>query len=716
MQLWRLWVLRGPNVWAACPVLEVGVDLREWVDVPRDRSEEVRERLRTWIPSLQGERDASDEFDPAQIFEQLLKKLQILAGNPVRFSASRSTDGPDRYRVAVEYHEEPVGRACVQTALAMCRAAWEGQPFPVADELARLRALADDQRLGPSTFAIVEAARARDIPVDHFNPEDGRYLMLGQGARQHRSLAAETDEISALSRSITTDKHLTKQLLREAGVPVPFGRPVVDENDAWEAACALGLPVVIKPQDRDMAVGVGLNLRTREQVVAAYRTAKSRSDYVLVERFAEGAEHRVLVVEDRVVAVALIEPPLVVGDGISTVAELVEAVNRDPRRGEAYPAPLRRIRLDAVALKMLAAAGYTVDSVPPAGQRVILRCQLPHLDHGGFLRDVTDVIHPETAACIVAAAQALRVRVAGVDVVARDISRPLEEQGGVIVEVNTGPGLGLHTAPYTEQPRPVGAAIVASMFPPGDNGRIPIVAVAGSRGRAAGRTLSTLLTDAGYRVGRTGYDGVFIAGRKINLRDASAHEKARALLRNNRIDIAILECEARDLLRDGFGCDRCDVVLVADPPEEIVDRLPKANGQDEEAPVEEAWIALLHGLASDGKVVLNADDPPDLDDVALPTDRVIWFARRGDNSRLIAHRADGGTAVYLGADCLVIAQGVEEQRMAFGGRPAQRDPREQLALLAALSGAMALNQCGDEEEPVSRVPISTPLELTLSAV
>ncbi len=716
MELWRLWVLRGPNVWASCPALEIGVDLREWHDAPRDRREGAVARLRTWIPSLQGDGNASARFDSAHLFEQLVKQLQILAGNPVRFSSTRSTARSHRYRVAVEYQEEPVGRACVQSALAMCRAAWDGAPFPAADELARLRSLADDQRLGPSTFAIVEAARVRDIPVDHFNPEDGRYLMLGQGARQHRSLAAETDEISALSRSITTDKHLTKQLLREAGVPVPFGRPVADENDAWEAACALGLPVVIKPQDRDMAVGVGLNLRTREQVLAAYRTAKSRSDYVLVERFAEGSEHRVLVVEDRVVAVALIEPPLVVGDGVSTVAELVEEVNRDPRRGECFPAPLRRIRLDAAALEMLAAAGYTVDSVPSPGQRVILRCQLPHLDHGGFLRDVTDTVHPETAACIVAAAQALRVRVAGVDVVARDISRPLEEQGGVVVEVNTGPGLGLHTAPYTAQPRPVGAAIVASMFPPGDNGRIPIVAVTGSRARAAGRTLATQLTDAGYRVGRTGYDGVFITGRKINLRDATAHEKTRALFRNHRIDVAILECEAHDLLREGFACDRCDILLVADPTEEMVDRLPEANGQDEEAPVEEAWIALLHGLASDGKVVLNADDPPDLDEVALPTHRVIWFARRGDNSRLIAHRADGGTAVYLGADSLVIAHGVEEQRLAFGGRPSQRDPSEQLALLAALSGAMALNQCGDEEEPISRVPISTPLEITLSAV
>lgn len=708
MELWRLWVLRGPNVWAARPVLEVGIDLNACADTLRSQNLRARECLQSWFPSLRG---IEDTQSLAHVFKRLLLHLQILAGNPVQFGATRSAEGLNRYRVAVEYHEESVGRACLQTALALCRAALEGHPFAVAEELARLRDLADEQRLGPSTLAIVEAARAREIPVDHFNPDDGRYLILGQGARQHRSLASETDDISALSRSITTDKHLTKQLLREAGVPVPRGRPVSDADDAWRAACELGLPVVVKPQDRDMAVGVGLNLRTREQVAAAYQAARSRSNYVLVERFLDGAEHRVLVVEDRVVAVTLIEPPHVVGDGVSSVAELVEAINRDSRRGDSYPAPLRRILLDVAAREILAAQGYTPESILPKGTRAILRCQLPHLDHGGWVRDVSDAIHPETAACIVAAAQALRVRVAGVDVVAKDISRPLEEQGGAVVEVNTGPGLGLHTTPWIDSPRPVGTAIVASLFPPGDDGRIPIVAVTGSRARAAGRTLAGLLTDSGYRVGRIGYDGVFLAGRKINLNGMTAREKTRALLRNHRIDVAVLEYEAADLCREGFGCDRCDVVLVTDPPE-WTDR--DEDLDDEE--ISEAWLALVSALATNGKVVLNADEPPALADVLqLSTNRLLWISRCGDNARISTHRAADGTAVFLSADSLVVARGVEEQRLAFGGRPVERDPREQLALLTALAGAMALNQCGDEER-LAPAPVNATREATLSAV
>lgn len=717
MELWRLWVLRGPNAWATCPVIEAGLDLSAWPGQPRQQSAESVARLRTWLPSLSAELGGAEEpICLACVFQRLVVHLQVLAGNPVQFSGLRPADRPHRYRVAFEYQEEPVGQACLQTALALLRAAWEGQPYPVADELTRLRDLADDQQLGPSTRAVVEAAHARQIPVDHFNPDDGRYLRFGQGARQRRSLASETDDISALARSITTDKHLTKLLLREAGVPVPFGRPVEDAEDAWKAACELGLPVAVKPQDRDLALGVGVNLRTREQVLAAYETARAKSSSIMVERFLVGIEHRVLVVGDRVVAVARIEPPHVIGDGVSPIADLVAEVNRDPRRGDAYPSPWRRIKLDSVALELLAGQGYTLESIPARGVWVLLRRNPPHLDNGGSIRDVTDAIHPETAACAVAATQALRVRIAGIDVVVTEISRPLEPQGGGVVEVNTGPGLGLHTAPLNDSPRPVGASIIASLFPPGSDGRIPVLAVFGSRAHTAGRCLSALLTDAGHRVGRAGRDGIFIGGRKISLEGATAYEKARAVLRNSLVDVAVLECEAHDLLREGFACDRCDVVLVTDPAEVEAGSDPARS--DAEGSIEEAsgaWVALLHALAPDGKVVLNADDSPAASPSLPPSDRLLWFAQDGDNVHVTNHRAAGGTAVFLSADSLVVARGVEEQRLAFGGRPVERDAREQPALLAALAGAMSLNQCGDEK-PRSPAPLAAPVEATLSTV
>jgi cyanophycin synthetase len=715
MQLCRLWVLSGPNIWAACPVLEAGIDLGAWAGAAWQQTMSAAERVRAWLPSIKLELDGAGRFaGMAHVLERLTLHLQELAGNPVTFAETRRTAQRGRYRVAVAYQEEPVGRACLQTALEICQAAWKGRPFAVEAELARLRRLADDQRLGPSTQALVEAAQARGIPVAHLNPEDGRYLQLGHGVRQRRTLATETEDISAVARSITTDKHLTKQLLREAGVPVPWGRPVRDAEDAWVAACEIGLPVAVKPQDRDLAQGVGLNLRTRDQVMAAYQTARAKSPFVMVERFAPGAEHRLLVVDDRVIAVTHIEPPYVLGDGVSRVAELVEAVNRDPRRG-AYSSPLRRMKLDAVALEVLASQDHTPDSIPSKGERVLLRRNPPHIENGGYLRDVTSRIHPDVAACAVAAVRALRLRIAGVDVVAKDIGRPLEEQGGVVVEINTGPGLGLHTALWADNPRPVGEAIIASLFPPGNDGRIPIFAVTGAQARAAGRCLTALLTERGFRVGRFSRNGLCIAGRKIALEGATASEKTRALLRNPLIDVAVLEMSARVLLREGLGCDRCDVALVtgalepADP-----DALLCADADEDE--LAEASLAVLRALGPNGKAVLNADAPALLTAALPPTDRVIWFSHSDQHPCLVAHRAAGGTAVFLSDDSLVLARGDEEQHLAFGGHPIEKEAGEQLGLLAAMAGATVLNLCGDEGQS-SVEPAATPaLEASLSAV
>jgi cyanophycin synthetase len=700
MELWRLRVLRGPNAWAAGPVIEAGLNLGRWADWSAEQINQVAEQVLAWLPSLPPtQAGAGGNGQPAgslaHVALQLTLRLQILASNPVAFGEVRALGRPGRYRLAVEYQEEPVGLACLQAALGICRAAGEGRAFPVDEELRRLRDLADDQVLGPSTRAVVEAARARGIPVDHLNPEDGRYLQLGHGARQRRTLAAETDDVSAVARSVTTDKHLTKLLLRAAGVPVPEGRPAADADDAWAAACELGLPVAVKPQDRDLALGVGLDLRSREQVAAAYQAARDKSPCVLVERFAPGTEHRVLVVDGRVVAVARIEPPHVVGDGRSTVAELVEAVNRDPRRGDDYHTPLRRLKTDATALEVLAAQGHTLASVPPAGVRVLVRRNPPYLKNGGSLSDLTERIHPQVAARAVDAARALRVRVAGLDVVAEDIGRPLEEQGGVVVEVNTGPGLWLHMAPWADTPRPVGEAIVATLFPPGGDGRIPVVALTGGRAlAAAGRHLAGLLVGRGFRVGRASEDSVFIAGREISRSRAGARDRARAVLQNDLVDAAVLEAPAADLLREGLGCDRCDVAVITDPPAAAEVASGDAGNSAEE--LGEACGAVLQALAAGGKAVLNADDPPAAVRTSLPSARVIWFSQDGRNPRIRDHRAAGGTAVFARGDALVLAHGAGEERMAARGRLDGMEPSERLGLLAAVAAGTALGLSNKE--------------------
>jgi cyanophycin synthetase len=678
MDLWRLWVLRGPNAWAACPVIEAGVDLGRWAGGPREA--EVVGRVKAWLPSLAlhasgGGNGCAREggFGLALLVGRVAVELQTLAGNPVGFVEARARPRAGHFRVAFEYREEAVGKACLLSALEVCRTACEGRPFPIEEELRRLEGLAADERLGGSTLAVVQAARARGIPVDHLHPHDGRYLQLGWGARQRRALASETDEVSAVARSITTDKHLTKLLLRAAGVPVPEGRPVEDADDAWAAACEVGLPVAVKPLDRDLAVGVSLNLRTRDEVVAAYRRAREKSAAILVERFAPGTEHRVLVVGGRVVAVARIEPPHVVGDGRSTVAQLVEGVNRDPRRGVDYRSPLRRLVLDTAARGVLAGQGYGPESVPPAGERVLLRRNPPYIKNGGSLSDLTDRIHPQVAARAVDGARAVGARVVGLDVVAEDIGRPLEEQGGVVVEVNTGPGLWLHTAPWAESPRPVGEAVVATLFPPGSDGRIPVVGVTGGRGvSAAGRHLAGLLGARGSCVGRAGAAGIFLGGREVPMARARAGAKARAVLQSTLVEEAVLEAPARDLLEEGFACDRCDVAVVTE--------FPVAGADGTAGELVGACGAVLRALAPGGKAVLNADDPATASWALASAKEVVWFSPEGRNPRATVSLREGE---------LVLKREGGEERLPLGPPLAGMDASERLGLVSAVAAGVA---------------------------
>ncbi len=346
-------------------------------------------------------------------------------------------------------------------------------------------------------------------------------MQLGYGCKQRRILAAETDRTGAIAESIAQDKELTRALLKAVGVPVPRGRPVDNAEDAWSAAQDIGTPVVVKPQYGNQGRGVTTNLTTREQVIAAYAAAREEGSSVIVERFAPGADYRLLVVGGKLVAAARREPAQVIGDGVSTIRQLVDKVNLDPRRSDGHATSLSIIHLDQIAQSVLAAQGYTPDSIPAEGALVLIR-RNANLSTGGTATDVTDRVHPEVAARAVEAAKVVGLDIAGVDVVAVDIDRPLEEQGGVIVEVNAGPGLRMHLEPSSGTPRPVGEAIVGTMFPEGDNGRIPVVTVTGTNGKTTTtRFIAHMLKRQGLTVGMTCTDGIYIGDRRIDGDDCS---------------------------------------------------------------------------------------------------------------------------------------------------------------------------------------------------
>ncbi len=571
MEFRKVLALRGPNIWANFPVLEAWVDLQELKDSPSDILPGFNERVMAWLPTMIEHRCSIGErggfFErlrrgtyQGHILEHVTLELQSLAGVPTGFGRARETSEDGVYKVAIEYVEEELCRACMETGRRMLDAAVKDLPFDVTAEVAKLRELAQQVCLGPSTGAIVRAAVKRGIPVRRLNSES--LVQLGYGAKQRRILAAQTDRTGAVAEAIAQDKELTRSLLRSMGVPVPNGRPVTDADDAWAAAQEIGGAVVVKPQYGSQGRGVATNLTTREQVVAAYNAAREETSYVLVERYAPGADYRLLVVGDRVVAAARREPAQVLGDGRSTIRQLVDGVNRDPRRGDDHATVLSKIKLDSVSLNTLGEQGYTPDSTPNAGVQVLIR-RNANLSTGGTAADVTDLVHPEVAARAVEAAKMVGLDVAGVDVIALDITRPLEHQGGIVVEVNASPGLRMHLEPSSGRPRPVGEAIIDTMFADGQNGRIPLVAVTGVNGKTTTtRFIAHLLRSTGRKVGMTCTDGIYIDSRRVDGGDCSGPVSAQSVLSNPLVEAAVLETARGGVLRAGLGFDRCDVAVV----------------------------------------------------------------------------------------------------------------------------------------------------------
>ena len=669
MEISRIRALRGPNLWnrrtaieaiVSCAGQECAIDEMPWFEV----------RLRARFPDIGALRPIGHEGDislaHALAFAAL--GLQAQAGCPVTFCRTAATTEAGTYQLAVEYTEEAVARLAFSLSEALCRAALEDTPFDLADALNRLRELDEDVRLGPSTGAIVQAAEARGIPCRRLT--EGSLVQFGWGSHSRRIQAAETDRTSAIGEAIAQDKDLTKMLLEAAGVPVPQGRPASDEEEGWTLACEIGLPVVVKPQDGNQGKGVTVNIVTREHFSVAWGAAAEISSEIMVERFIPGHDHRLLVVGDKLVAAARREPPHVIGDGVHTVRELVEQVNSDPRRGEGHATSLTKIRFDDIAIARLGVQGYTADSVPPPGARVVLRNNA-NLSTGGTATDVTDDVHPEVAARAVTAAQMIGLDIAGVDLVCDSVHLPLEEQGGGIVEVNAAPGLRMHLTPSFGKGRAVGEAIVSTLFPDGNDGRIPLVAVAGTNGKTTTvRLIAHILGSKGLRVGMTNSDGVYIGAQRIDTGDCSGPKSARTVLFHPDVDAAVLETARGGILREGLAFDRCDVAVVTNIG--MGDHL----GLSFISTVEDLAVVkrvVVENVAANGVAVLNAADPVVVAMADSCPGTVIFFAADPHHPVMAMHRAQGKRVVYHDAEGVVAVQGEFEQRIAFAGIPLTRN-------------------------------------------
>ncbi|HRD93458.1 MAG TPA: cyanophycin synthetase, partial [Accumulibacter sp.] len=580
-----------------------------------------------------------------------------LAGMPGGFGKAREVSARGVYKVVVRAWHEDVTRSCLYAGRELLLAAIQDTPFDVATTVAHLTDMAERKLLGPSTGCIVDAATAKDrrIPAIRLLAT-GNLVQLGYGSRSRRIWTAETDRTSAIAEGISRDKDLTKSLLTACGVPVPEGRLVDSAEDACEAADDIGYPVVVKPSDGNHARGVFTNLVSPAEVESAYAAAVEEGSGVIVERYIRGSEHRLLVIGGKLAAAARGEVAKVIGDGQSTIDQLIDSqINSDPRRGleEEFPLDIIALSDNPVARLEVTRQGFSGESIPPAGREVLIVRSGNHTD------DVTDIVHPDTAATASLAARIVGLDIAGVDLVCEDITQPLDGQRGAIVEVNAGPGLLMHLKPETGEPRPVGRAIVDQLFPDGDDGRIPVIGVSGSFGKTTVASLiARLLTLTGQHTGLACSDGLFLDRRRIGKGDSANWGAANRILMNRAVDAAVLENGSDTILGEGLAYDRCLIGVITN-----VDAATHF-GRFHVDTAEQVFTVLrtqVDLVLPRGAAVLNAAHPMLVEIAALCDGEVIFFALDPEQPTLVAHRAEGKRAVFARGGQVILASGQDEK-------------------------------------------------------
>lgn len=668
----RMTYLRGPNIWTYRSVMEVLIDIGELEDFPSNLLPGFNDRLKAWLPLMIEHRCTPgvrggffQRLDTGtwagHILEHVSLELQTLAGMPMGFGKAREAGPRGVYKVVIRTDDESVGRSSLELARELILAAIHDTPFDVSAAVAQLALLVDTRHVGPSTSSIVEAAYERRIPFIRLNV--GNLVQLGHGVKQRRIWTAETDRTSAIAEGISSDKDLTKKLLAMCGVPIPEGRIVGSPAEAWSAAQDIGLPVCVKPSNGNRARGVSLDLSTQAEIETAYGIALAQGREVIVERFVRGSEHRLLVVGDRMIAACRGESASVTADGQHSVRELVELqINADPRRGSVGNVPLELVVLldNSPEVLELARQGLTPDSVPPAGQTVLVKRT------GNMTTDITDLVHPEIVGQAVLAARVVGLDIAGVDVVTPDIRQPLGKQG-VVVEVNAGPSLLMHLNPAEGQPRPVGQAIAEHLIAPSETGRIPVVGLMGDGDTTrSAKLIAWLLHLQGLFTGLACAEGLFANQRCLFKGNAMDFEQAERLLINRSVEAAVFESDARHLMTQGLAYDRCQVGVVT--------RMPKAAsledlypGPDEKIPSyvrTQIDLVLPHGFA-----VLNAADEAVADLAQYCDGDVILYASDENTPRLTEHLSAGGRAGFWRDGQLILCEGQVELPVLSTQRP-----------------------------------------------
>ncbi len=646
--------MNGPNYWSVRrhKLIVMILDLEELENLPTNKIDGFYDRLSDILPSLQEHRCSEGEEGGfflrvkegtwmGHVIEHIALEIQTLAGMDVGFGRTRTFGVPGVYQVVFSYMEEKAGVYAAKASVKIAEALINNEPYDITKDIQLLREIREDERLGPSTASIIGEAVSRGIPWIRLNRNS--LCQLGYGANQKRIQATVTSDTSNIAVEIACNKEDTNHLLKQAEVPVPQGEIVRSEEELVEVVELIGYPLVIKPVNGNHGRGVTTHITTMEGVFTAFQAAKKISYHVIVEKYITGQDYRLLMINFKMVAAAKRNPAHIVGDGTSTIKQLIDAVNTDPRRGFGHEKVLTVITVDEMTTGILKANNYTLETILP--EKEVLRLKdTANLSTGGTSSDVTEIVHPDNIFVAERIAKIIGLDICGVDIMTSDISIPLSEIGGAILEVNAGPGFRMHLAPTEGSPRNVAAPVIDMLYPNGAPSRIPIVAITGTNGKTTTtRLIAHMVKMKGYRVGYTTTDGVYIQNRLLMKGDCTGPRSTEVVLKDPTVNFAVLEVARGGILRAGLGFHACDVGIVTNISSDhlglngihTLEQLAKVKG------------VIPESVLPGGYAVLNADD----DLVYAMRDtldcRIALFSLNENNPRIKEHARKGGiSAVY----------------------------------------------------------------------
>ena len=615
MKILGIQVLKGPNIWSVRrkKLIQMRLDLEDTEQLPTNKINGFRERIEKLMPSLYTHRCSPGHeggfFERVEegtwmghVIEHIALELQSLAGMETGFGRTRETKTSGIYNVVFNYIEEKVGVYAAEASVKIAEALINGAEYDIDTDIMTMKKMRERERFGPSTASIVDEAVARNIPFIRLNSSS--LVQLGYGKNQVRFRATMTDKTSSIAVDIAGNKDETKRILQEQAIPVAKGSTISSLKDLDEALNKIGFPLVFKPLNGNHGKGATINIKTREEAVEAFAYAQKYSQRVIVERFITGHDFRVLVIDNKMVAAAQRVPANIVGDGKNTIQGLIDIENSDPRRGYGHENVLTEITVDRDTLDLLEKKGYTLETIPPVKEIVYLK-STANLSTGGTSIDVTDLVHPQNVFMCERIARVIGLDICGIDIMAKNLTQLLTENGGVVLEVNAAPGFRMHLAPSEGLPRNVAAPVIDMLYPPGKSARIPIIAVTGTNGKTTTtRLIAHIVKNNGYRVGFTTSDGVYIQNSMLLKGDTTGPLSAEFVLRDPTVEFAVLETARGGILRSGLGFGYCDIAVITNIQEDHLG-ISDIHTLEDLSRVKEV---IVKSLKNEGWAILNADN------------------------------------------------------------------------------------------------------------